>query len=110
EPVRSVAAPDLYAAAGTLGSLGLARPTPDGLLLHRLTQPLIIHALADTDRAQTTAAATALLHPPRPRRARDPRPPATWHAPHPPHRPRPHARCSATAHRGRRHSVPSTPG
>jgi tetratricopeptide (TPR) repeat protein len=80
EPVRSVAAPDLYAAAGTLGSLGLARPTPDGLLLHRLTQAVIIDSLADTERAETTAAATALVVATRPADATDPRLWPTWQA------------------------------
>lgn len=73
EPLRTVDGPDLYAAAGVLGSLGLARPTPDGLLLHRLTQAVIIDSLTDVERAEVTAAATALVVATTPANTADPR-------------------------------------
>ncbi|MBX6748153.1 MAG: tetratricopeptide repeat protein [Micromonosporaceae bacterium] len=77
-PLRAIDASDLYAAAGTLGSLGLARPTPDGLVLHRLTQAVITDSLTDAERAETAAAATALVVATRPTETANPRCWPTW--------------------------------
>ena len=49
-----------YLATGR-GSLGLARPSPDGLLLHRLTQAVIADSLRPSEREEAFAAARALV-------------------------------------------------
>lgn len=78
--LRAVDATDLYAAAGTLGSLGLARPTSDGLLLHRLTQAVIADSLTDAERADAIAEARSLVVATKPAETDDPRHWPTWQA------------------------------
>ena len=59
--LRDADAARLFAAAGVLGELGLARPGPEGLLLHRLTQAVIADTLTEGERDETAAAARALV-------------------------------------------------
>jgi NB-ARC domain./Tetratricopeptide repeat. len=78
--LRGADAARLFAAAGVLGSLGLARPGPAGLLLHRLTQAVIADNLTDRERDEIVAAACALVVATKPDDGSDPRFWPTWQA------------------------------
>lgn len=88
--LRDVDAARLFAAAGVLGELGLARPGPEGLLLHRLTQAVIADTLSESERDEVAAAARALVVAVRPDDGENPRHWPTWQAL------LPHAASSAT--------------